>query len=165
MKKLSIFLCSLILFVCAFTFIGCGTDIEKVTGTYHFVGGYYGNPGNGPKLYISTTINGNETFPYVVSVPENIVGFMDKSSFYVEITNDKMIEHGNIQYSDGRFLVNHNSSKEYEYKLTSRNNSVDLFNILDKDGNPTCFHVWEDGSLVYEYYFEDGNVLCLSFHD
>lgn len=145
-----------------FAMAGCTASEEDVIGTYGFLGGWYGSPDDTVKVSISLTIDGEETFPDVTAIPEGIDGFMNKTSFYVEITDKKIIEHGSIQYSGNKFLVNHSIKKEYSYTLKRQKNNKNAFDIYDENGNNTYFEVWEN-SLTYNYYYGDGNMLCLLY--
>ncbi|MDE7405894.1 MAG: hypothetical protein K2M89_03350 [Clostridiales bacterium] len=155
----------LIICIVMFAMAGCTASEEDVIGTYKFLGGWYGivdEGGDGERVFIGTTMDGEETFPNVTAIPEGIDGFMNKAAFYVEITDKKIIEHGSIQYSGNKFLVNHSIKKEYSYTLKRQKNNKNAFDIYDENGNNTYFEVWEN-SLTYNYYYGDGNMLCLSY--
>ncbi|MDE7164163.1 MAG: hypothetical protein K2O04_01905 [Clostridiales bacterium] len=146
-----------------FAMASCTASEEDVIGTYKFVGGWYGSAdGSGERVFTSTTIGGDETFPNVTAVPEGIDGYMNVSSFYIEITDKTVIEHGSIQFSGNKFLVNHTIQKEYSYKLKRQNDNKNAFDIYDENGTNTYYEVWES-SLTYWYDYGDGNILCLSY--
>ena len=87
---------------------------------------------------------------------------MNKAMFYIEIKEDKIIEHGNIQFSGAKFLVNHSASKKYSYNLVRQKHNKNAFDIFYEDCNKTYFEVFADG-LTYTYNYGDGNVICLSY--
>ncbi|MDE6201367.1 MAG: hypothetical protein K2M47_05785 [Clostridiales bacterium] len=154
-----------LLMICSvmFAMVGCTAGEEDVIGTYKFLGGWYGSTDDtGERVGINITIDGEETFPNVTAIPEGIDGFMNKASFYVEITDKKVIEHGSIEYSGNKFLVNHSIKKEYSYKLKRQKNNKNAFDIYDENGNNTYYEVWLS-YLTYNYYYGDGNMLCLSY--
>lgn len=163
MKAKRLLFTLLMILAVVFAMAGCTASEEDVIGTYKFVGGWYGSAdGSGERVGVSITIGDEETFPNVTAIPESIDGFMNVSSFYIEITDKKVIEHGSIQFSGNKFLVNHSIQKEYSYKLKRQKDNKNAFDIYDENGANTYYEVWES-SLTYWYDYDDGNILCLSY--